>query len=94
MTFESTDISVENPKPRTAIKIASVGFLVWFVPSMFLPQAVGMVVALAGIVLSLLGLLSGFQRQDAKKRETVMLGGFMALLWSLMLIFSFTAKGF
>jgi hypothetical protein len=73
---------------------ASIGFLLWFVPSMFVPQIVGIIVALVGISVSVSALILGSQRDDGKKRETMMLGGFMVVLWFFLLVFSFTANGF
>jgi hypothetical protein len=93
---------VENPVHRTTAEkwarrceaIASVVFVLWLIPAAFVEPSVAMVVAVFGVGVSLLIITLGTARTDGKKRETIMVGSLMSVLWFFLLVFSFTERGF
>lgn len=74
--------------------VSCLAFVLWIVPSAFVRPAISVLVCFLGIGVSILALIFGSARVDGKKRESILVGIFMPVLWLFLLVFSLTSQGF
>ena len=89
-----SDVAPATKWARGLQGLSIAAFVVCLFVSMFGTTAVAATLAIVGIAISVIVILVGTARIDGKKRQTIMVGAFMTLLWLLLLAMTLTTNGF